>query len=284
MKRNSLFLAAAALLWMGASRPAAAQAQVFSDQATWSAAAGTVATRDFQELTDFSAVESLSYDGVTFSSSEGTNTDRLVAVSDESLPDFPTLHSRMLAANLTSTPLISTFSPSVRSVGMDVVALFGNSSSLTVTVVTGDGPQQVDVALSGSGPSFIGFIADSGITSVTVSVPDGDSDNACVDNVSYGGNDEPDPGNPVLDCLDELKAVVEAGIADGSIKNIGNALLDKVATARAYAEAGDLNNAAVALNGFKSLVKAQCGKKISKSEATELLSHANECLDVIAGT
>ena len=36
-------------------------------------------------------------------------------------------------------------------------------------------------------PVFVGLIADSGITKVTVTNPSGQEDYVCVDNVSYGG-------------------------------------------------------------------------------------------------
>jgi hypothetical protein len=175
--------------------------------------------------------------------------------------------------------MIATFSPAVRSIGLDVVALFGGTT-LSVTVFTGDGPQQVDVALSGSGTSFIGFTAESGITGVSAANPPDQSDYACVDNVSYGGNEE--PADPALACLDALQAAVESGMAGGCIKGGGSSLLDKVALARAYVLAGDDASATQTIAGFKNELKAQTGKKIASGTAAKLQALADECIAAIA--
>lgn len=278
MKRFHYLFAAAALLWMGSSRPAAAQAQVFSDQATWSAAAGTVVTRDFEELTDLEFVETVSYDGVTFSSTDGDPQD-IVAISPD-VVSAASVQSRVLASNRNSNPLIATFSSPVRAVGLDVLA-FPTGTSFSVTVETGGGLQQVDVALTDGGPSFIGFVAPSGITEVTIANPAGQEVFVCTDNFSYGG--VPDSGeDPVLACLDSLKASVEAGIADGSIKNVGKSLLKKVASARAAVERGKARPAVNKLNAFKNAVKG-AKKKIAPAKAAELQSLADECIAANAG-
>jgi hypothetical protein len=275
MKRHIYLFAAAALLWMGGSRPAAAQAQVFSDRATWSSAAGSVVTRDFEELTDLEYVQTVSYDDVSFSSTEGHERD-LVAVSPTI---FDNLSSRVLVSNRNSNPMVATFSSPVKSVGLDVVTLYGGTG-LSATIETVDGSQQVDIPLPGGVPAFIGFISDSGITSVTVSNPQGQNDFACVDNVSYGGNDA--PADPASACLDNLEAAIAAGIAGGSIKNIGNSLLGKIAEARAYLAGGDDANAVGVLKAFKKELKAQTGKKIASAKAAELQAGADECIAAIA--
>src|SRR5687767_5809252 len=100
MKRFPLFLAAAALMWLGGSRPAAAQAQVFADRATWAGSAGTVVTRDFEELADLDYVTTVSYDDVTFSSIEGDPQD-IVAISPE-VVSAASVQSRVLASNRNS--------------------------------------------------------------------------------------------------------------------------------------------------------------------------------------
>ncbi len=272
MKRFPYFFAVAALLWMGGTRPAAAQAQVFSDRATWSAAAGSINTLDFEDLTDLEFVQTVSYPGVTFSSTDGDPQD-LVAISPESF-SFPSLQSRVLASNRNSNPLIATFASTVRSVGLDVLAV-PTGGSLSVTVETGAGSQQVDVALTDGGPAFVGFIAPSGILRVTVANPAGQTAFACSDNFSFGG--VPDSTNPALDSLDRLKAAVEAGITDGTIKNVGRSLLQKVALARALTVRGKARPAVLVLKAFKLQVRG-LRKKIAPAKAAELQLRADECI------
>ena len=275
MKRFPLFLAAAAMLWLGGARPAAAQSQVFADRATWAASAGTVQTRDFEELSDDQFFQTVSYDGVTFSSLDGTTED-LRPVSPETF-SFPSLLSRALASNLNFNPMVATFSPAVRAVGLDVLVV-PTGRSLSVTVETGAGSQQLDVALTDGGPAFVGFIAPSGITRVTVANAPDQEVFVCVDNVSYGG--VPDGGNPALAKLDALKASVEAGMADGTIKKVGKSLLKKVASARAAAVRGKNQPATKKLKAFKNQVTA-AKKKIAPAKAAELQALADECIALL---
>lgn len=276
MKRFPYIFAVAALLWMGGTRPAAAQAQVFSDRANWSASAGTVNTLDFEELNDLVFVQTVSYPGVTFSSTDGDPQD-LVAISPESF-SFPSLQSRVLASNRNSNPLIATFSSPVRSVGLDVLVVPGGKS-LTVTVETGDGPQQVDVPLTDGGPAFVGFVAERGITRITIANPAGQEAFACSDNFSFGG--EITPTNPALDSLDRLKAAIEAGITDGTIKKVGRSLLLKEAVARAAVVRGKARPAVLVLKAFKLEVRA-LRTRIAPAKAAELQALADECIAAIA--
>jgi hypothetical protein len=276
MKRFPLLFAAAALLWMGGSRPASAQSQVFSDRASWSTAAGAVTTRDFEELSDDNLFQTLAYPGVTFSSTDADPQD-LRPLSPDSF-SFPSLTSRALASNRNFNPLVATFSPAVRAVGLDVVVV-PTGGALSVTVETTAGSQQVDVALTDGGPAFIGFVADSGISRVTVANPAGQSAFVCVDNVSYGGSSGGGT-NPALTSLDLLKASVEAGIADGSIKLVGRSLLQKVVIARALVVRNRTRPAVLVLIAFKHEVVAG-RKKIAPAKVTELLALTDECLKAL---
>jgi hypothetical protein len=80
----------------------------------------------------------------------------------------------------------------------------------------------------------------------------------------------------VIATVQSLKDSVNRFYAEGKITDAGlrNSLLDKLSTAQAYLNAGNIKAATNALNAFINQVNAQTGKKITKDAAALLIADA----------
>ena len=78
----------------------------------------------------------------------------------------------------------------------------------------------------------------------------------------------------VIATVQSLKASVDRLYAEGKIKNAGlrNSLIDKLNTAHAYLDKGQIKQAVSTLNAFVNQVKAQSGKGITQERAGFLSS------------
>lgn len=266
-----------ALFLAGWPQPAKAQAyRTFTDRTAFQAATGSgLNTVDFEALEDDTTYRTLEFPGVVFSSTDGDLQDLLV-ISPE-LYDFPALRSRVLLSNRNANPMILDFSPQVNAVGLDVLCL-PTGDGVVVTVEGDGGTASYPVPLTEGGPAFFGVIAAGGIRRVTVANPEGQFRFVAVDNVSYGAL-----GDPLARCLDDLKAALAAGRADGSIRTLGCSLETKLATARSLLEAGRPGEAAACLRALGNEIRAQRGKKISAARADQLLAILARCLELLHG-
>jgi hypothetical protein len=258
----------------------AQQVQVFNDRAAFNSAAGAqLDTQAFEDLSDGSPFQALTYGRATFHSTDGDPQD-LVAHSPDTLP-FPAVQSRTLFSNRNFNPMVVDFDPAVTAVGADVLQVV-DGDGVVVTVEGSDGTQSFPVSYVAGGPAFVGFVASAGtINRVTVSNPAGVQQFVGVDNVSYG--DAPQGGGggeeegDLKARFERLAAAIVAGTQDGSIRRIGPSLLAKVKLAWAAVERGRHRNAVRKLQALARELRVQRGRRITAARANELLALTDDC-------
>jgi hypothetical protein len=279
MARSKALYAAVFAVLIMAGPAGAQQLQTFADRPSFEAAAGSgVAVVGFEELADDTTLQTLSYAGVMFRSTEATPQD-LKVLGPDALP-MPQVHTKALFSNWNHNPLVMEFEPAAACVGLDVLDVPGGEG-LVVTVEGPDGAQSFPVSFLSGGPGFIGFVATAGaISRVTVSNPDGQQHFVGVDDVCFGAAAVAGPG--IDECLDLLLAAIQAGKADGTIRPaVARSLEAKVRAIKAALDHGRPRAARLCLRALALQIRACRGRRIAPERADQLLDLTRQCIELL---